>query len=142
MGKPMIKQTMGILFSVLLAWSAQAEISVEGAYVREPVPGRFMSAAFLTLKNSANENRTLVSAKADWAGLIEIHTHVHDKGVMRMRQVMELDIPAGGEVVLQPGGLHLMLFKLALPLAEQLPLSLCFKNGECIDTTAELRSLL
>jgi len=116
-------------------------LEIEDAYVREPIPGRYMSAAFLKIENESEKNRTLVSANADWAGLIEIHTHIHDNGVMRMRQLQELEIPAGEIVKLQPGGLHLMLFKLKLPLAKELALNLCFKNGECETVTAKLRSI-
>ncbi|WP_420592239.1 copper chaperone PCu(A)C [Bacterioplanoides sp.] len=116
-------------------------LEIEDAYVREPIPGRYMSAAFLKIENESEKSRTLVSANADWAGLIEIHTHIHDNGVMRMRQLQELEIPAGEIVKLQPGGLHLMLFKLKLPLAKELALDLCFKNGECETVTAKLRSI-
>lgn len=116
-------------------------LEIEDAYVREPIPGRYMSAAFLKIENESEKSRTLVSANADWAGLIEIHTHIHDNGVMRMRQLQELEIPAGEIVKLQPGGLHLMLFKLKLPLAKELALNLCFKNGECETVTAKLRSI-
>jgi len=116
-------------------------VVAEGAYVREPIPGRYMSAAFLTLKNNSAQDKILVKAEADWAGLIEIHTHLHEDGVMRMRQLNELQIPAGQSVTLQPGGLHLMLFKLDLPLENSLPLSLCFNDGQCIKTEAALKSL-
>ena len=78
---------------------------------------------------------------AEWAGLIEIHTHLHEDGVMKMRQINSLEIPGGESVVLEPGGLHLMLFKLQLPLTEPLPLTLCFDDGECQTASAELRSL-
>lgn len=118
-----------------------AALEVSGAYVREPIPGRYMSAAFMTLNNTADTDKTLVSVSADWAGIIEIHTHLHDNGVMRMRQLESLTIPAGETVSLQPGGLHLMLFKLQLPLAEPLPLTLCFDDGQCQTVSAELRSL-
>ena len=131
--------TIALMLSPVFAVADSLEI--EDAYVREPIPGRYMSAAFLKIENESEKNRTLVSANADWAGLIEIHTHLHDNGVMRMRQLKALEIPAGETVELQPGGLHLMLFKLNLPLAEALPLKLCFKNGDCETVTAKLRSI-
>lgn len=116
-------------------------LSIRGAYVREPVPGRQMSAAFMTLSNTTAQDKILTRVSADWAENIEIHTHQHDNGVMRMRQLASLTIPAGESVSLQPGGLHLMLFKLQLPLAEPLPLTLCFDDGECQTVSAEIRSL-
>jgi copper(I)-binding protein len=120
--------------------SASSQIQISNARVREPIPGRMMSAAFLTLKNTAKHTRKLVSVSAEWAGLIEIHTHLHEDGVMKMRQINSLEIPGGESVVLEPGGLHLMLFKLQLPLEDTLPMELCFSNGECIETTATLFS--
>jgi len=69
------------------------------------------------------------------------HTHIHDNGVMRMRQLPALDIPAGDTVTLQPGGLHLMLFGLQPPLPAVLPLNLCFSDGQCVAAQAELRSM-
>lgn len=134
------------VFLVLLALTGSVSVlsqplDIRDAYVREPIPGRYMSAAFMTLNNTTAQNKTLISASADWAGLIEIHTHLHDNGVMRMRQLESLTIPAGERVSLQPGGLHLMLFKLQLPLSEPLPLTLCFDDGECQTVSAELRSL-
>lgn len=146
-----IRIGLSLLFASF-AWQASAAepqasaasatgLTISSAYVREPIPGRYMSAAFMTITNTGTTARTLVSAKADWAGLIEIHTHIHDNGVMRMRQIPELNIPAQQSVTLQPGGLHLMLFKLKRPLAAELPLTLCFANGECQTTHAELRAL-
>ena len=122
--------------------SASSQIQISNARVREPIPGRMMRAAFLTLKNTAKHTRKLVSVSAEWAGLSEIHTHLHEDGVMKMRQINSLEIPGRESVVLEPGGLHLMLFKLQLPLEDTLPMELCFSNGECIETTATLFSPL
>ena len=134
------------VFLLLLGLAASGLATAQGlaasdAYVREPIPGRYMSAAFMTLSNATNQDKILTSVSADWAGIIEIHTHLHDNGVMRMRQLESLTIPAGESVSLQPGGLHLMLFKLKLPLADTLPMTLCFSDGECLTVSAELRSL-
>ena len=124
-----------------VSFAAVADVVVSDAYVRAPVPGRAMSAAFMTLTNNGSEEKVLVSANAPWADSIEIHTHMNDNGVMRMRQLQSLTIPAGESVTLQPGGLHLMLFGLQLPLGESLPLTLCFEGDECIDVQASLRSM-
>lgn len=134
-------RTLLISLMALASAATLADVTVSDAYVREPIPGKTMSAAFMRITNNGEADRVLVSASAAWAPQIEIHTHIHDNGVMRMRQIDSLTIPAGETVVLQPGGLHLMLFRLQLPLAQTLPLELCFKNGECITTEAGLRSM-
>ncbi|MDK2777845.1 MAG: copper chaperone PCu(A)C [Pseudomonadota bacterium] len=132
-----------LLAPVLMALSAAAlaDIEVSDPYVREPVPGRDMSAAFMQISNSGDSDRVLVSASAGWTSRIEIHTHIHDNGVMRMRQIESLTIPAGETVTLKPGGLHLMLFGLQPPLAQTLPLELCFKDGECMTVDARQRTM-
>ncbi len=130
------------LFSLLpLSLVAQAgdDLEITDAWVREPIPGRMMSAAYLSITNPSDSDRILTSASADWAGLIEIHTHIHEDGVMRMRQLQSLTIPAGETVTLEPGGLHLMLFRLRLPLADALDMTLCFEDDECQLISAKVR---
>jgi copper(I)-binding protein len=138
----MMKFWLGLCAIFLSSSVSAADILVTDAKVREPVPGRYMSAGFLTLKNTSDEARSLVSVKAPWAGIIEIHTHTYEDGIMKMRQLETLEIPADSSVVLKSGGLHLMLFRLQLPLADSLPMTLCFDNGDCVDTAAQLYSPL
>jgi copper(I)-binding protein len=52
----------------------------------------------------------LLSASTDVAGDAQIHeTVIGEEGTMSMRQVPRLEVPAGGELVLEPGGFHVML---------------------------------
>jgi len=134
-------KTLLLSLSLMISVTAWAEnLTVTDVRVKEPIPGRYMSAGFLTLSNSSDQDIAMISASAPWAGLIEIHTHLHENGMMKMRQLDKLVIPAGETVSLQPGGLHLMLFRLQLPLAESLPMTLCFDNDECISAQARLFS--
>lgn len=121
--------------------SAESGVSVDGAYVRMPIPGKDMSAAFMQIHNAGSESQTLVSASADWAGSIELHTHTNDNGVMRMRQVDSIAVPAGTTVTLQPGGLHLMLFGLKQPLPQMPHIELCFADQHCQTVMAELKDM-
>jgi copper(I)-binding protein len=64
---------------------------------------------------------------------VELHEMKMDGDVMRMRQVAAVDVPAGGSVALEPGGLHVMLLGLKAPLKEgdRFPMTLRFeKAGE------------
>ena len=124
------------LFS--LSVFAESSLTIEDARVRAPYPGQQMSAAYLNIINHSEFDTVLTSVNAPWAGAIEIHTHIMKEGKMRMRRLQELVIPAGETKQLEPGGLHLMLFRLQLPLAESLPLTLCFKNESCEQVTATL----
>ncbi len=136
-----LKRVCGSVLLTVASLSATAEsVLVNDPYVREPVPGRSMSAAFMTLTNTSDQAQRLVSVSAPWASSIEIHTHLHENGVMKMRQIESLEVPAGESVTLEPGGLHLMLFGLKTPLKSELPMTFCFDNSECVAHTARLFS--
>ncbi len=119
-----------LLFVPILAW---AELRAEEGYVRGLPPGQKVTAAFMTLTNSGTEDLVLTSGSSMVAEKIEFHQHSHVDGMMRMRQVPELVVPAGGELHLEPGGLHLMLIGLQQVLQEgdKVVLELCAANGGC-----------
>lgn len=90
--------------------AAQADhISVENPFAREVPPTAPASASFMTLKNSSDETIDVVAAHSDVAKVIELHTHTNDNGVMRMRKIPKIEVPANGMTQLKPGGLHIML---------------------------------
>lgn len=88
--------------------------------------------AFMVLKNTGNEDRAVISADSDVAEKVELHTHIKDGDVMKMRQVEKIDIPAGGTVKLQPGSYHVMLIGLHQPLMEGqvFDITLTLDNGD------------
>lgn len=59
------------------------------------------------------------------------HKEMKTQGMMKMRQVQAIDIPAGGSVELKPMGLHVMLFDLKDPLKNEdtFEMSLEFENA-------------
>jgi copper(I)-binding protein len=74
---------------------------------------------FLTVVNGTAQDDRIIGGSSPAAALVEIHQTIDDNGIMRMRQLADgLAIPAGGRVMLQPGGLHIMLMNLAAPLRE------------------------
>ncbi len=114
------------LISYALAASAQVEIT--GAWVRASVPGQRTAGAFMQLK-SATEAR-LVAVSSPVAKVVEIHEMKLDSGVMKMRAIDKLDLPAGKPVTLAPGGYHVMLMGVAQPLKEgdSVPLTLTIED--------------
>lgn len=134
--------TLTLLFISSLA-IAGSGIEISGAMVKKPMPGRKMSAAFMDLKNTTDKDIKLVSASATWAGKIELHTHIHDKktGTMKMREVESILIPAGKTTQLKSGGLHLMLFRLNLPLPKNPKIKLCYEKSGCETITTVLKGL-
>ena len=94
------------------------EISVNTGYIRETIPGTSISSAYMTIQNTSSKKISLIGASSDFSPRIEIHEHTMEDGMMRMRQRKSIEIPAEGEVILQPSGLHLMIFDLKKPLKE------------------------
>jgi copper(I)-binding protein len=86
---------------------------------------------FLIIRNTAAEPDKLVSASSPAAGRMELHTHIRDGDVMRMRPVHDIPVPPNGEVTLQPGGLHLMLIGLtqAMNAGQSIPVTLRFERA-------------
>ena len=99
--------------------TAQADaLTAEGAWVRAVPPGSKNSAVFLDLGNSGSTLVQVKRARSTAAGAVELHTHVDDGGVMKMRQVESLDVPGQGHLHLAPGGDHVMLIGLTADLHE------------------------
>ena len=118
---------------VLTAKLAHAQLMVVDGYVRGLPPGQSVTAAFMTLRNPANREHVVTRASTSVAEKVEFHQHSHEGGMMRMRQVPALHIPAGGELHLAPGHLHLMLIGLRQVLGEgdTVAIELCSENSDC-----------
>jgi copper(I)-binding protein len=121
------------LFAPLAALAASAadQVAVNDARARAMPKVAPASGAFLTLTNNDSVDHAVVAAECPSVKAAELHTHIHDGGVMRMRRIERIDLPAGQTVTLQPGGLHIMLIGLQqdLTAGAQLPLTLVFEDG-------------
>ena len=146
----MIKPITAILIGSLLALGLssaraqdQATIQVLDPYARAVPPGQPNSAVFLTLTNPSAQPRALVAGASPVAEVVELHTHVHEDGMMRMRRVERIEVPPGGSVNLEPGGLHLMLIGLKgnLEPGDQVDLTLSFDDGSETRVLAPVRPI-
>lgn len=127
-------------FGALAAGTAD-QVSVVDPYVRLVPPGAMATAAFMTLKNGGDKDAKLVKAATTAAKVTELHTHLNEDGVMKMRQVPAIEIKAKSETVLQPGGLHVMMIDLKGPLKEgaKVGLTLGFDDGSSKQVEAVVR---
>lgn len=112
-------------FSALSAVTDQVQV-LDG-FVRAVPPGQQVSAAFMTIHNDDMNDHKVVSATSPAAKTVELHTHTNDNGVMRMRQIPEINLPAGGDAILKPGGLHVMLIGLTQELTADKPVAVTIK---------------
>lgn len=111
------------------ASEAQAAMPGIAEATAEPEMISMVSAVYLTLANAGGVNVRLVAAESPAANVVEIHEMQMNGDVMQMRPVEGgIDLPAGGVVVLEQGGLHIMLMDLVEPLVagQAIPLTLTF----------------
>ncbi|WP_206118773.1 copper chaperone PCu(A)C [Chromobacterium fluminis] len=87
---------------------------------------------YLSLNNRGKTADKLLSASTPRAAKAELHTHLNDNGVMRMREVAGgVAVAAGQEVKFAPGSYHVMLMGLKQPLrvGDRFPLTLRFEKA-------------
>jgi copper(I)-binding protein len=90
------------------------QISVDNAWARASVGPQASSAAYFTIRNGGGAD-ALLSVSAPGANA-SLHSTAMDNGVMRMRPLEKLEVPANSTVELKPGGTHVMLMGLSQPL--------------------------
>jgi len=130
-------QSLLIIYVTLMASSTYADekaydvIQIENPFARASIPGMGMSAVFMTLKNTGQQEHLLVKAQSGVSANTELHGHVLDNGMMRMRQMAHIHIKPGQDKILKPGGLHIMLIGLTTTLTEGrgIKLKLTYDDG-------------
>jgi hypothetical protein len=111
------------------------DIVVDHPWARATVGTSRPGGAYMTLINKGKTADRLIGAESANAARVELHRSVMEGGMMRMLPVEAIDVPAGGEVDLAPGGYHLMLTGLKAPLAAgaRVPLTLVFEKAGRIE---------
>jgi copper(I)-binding protein len=119
-------------------------IAVEGAWARaaERLPDAAgastgTSAVYLVIRNRGSSPDVLKGATGDVADAVEVHRSWADNGVMRMGPAGDLEVPAGGQLVLEQGGLHVMLIGLRQDLKEGANISITLQFAIAGDVTVE-----
>jgi copper(I)-binding protein len=132
--------------ATLFASAAIAQsVTVSAPWVRGTVAGQKATGAFMEL--TSRSDAKLLSVASPVAGIVEVHEMTMDAGIMRMRAVPRLELPAGTSVKLGPGGYHVMLMDLKRQLkpGDAVPLTLRIERSdgkiETIDVRAEVRDL-
>ena len=114
----------------ITSFAAAQTVTISNPWARATVQGQKATGAFMTV--TSKENSKLVAASTPVAGIVEIHEMKMDKDVMKMSALPNgLDLPAGKAVDLKPGGFHIMLMDLKLPLNKDVavPLTLTFQDS-------------
>jgi copper(I)-binding protein len=136
-----ISRIFCLLFAMVLTGGVQAQtVEVKNPWARATVQGQKATGAFMQI--TAPAATTLIGVSTPVAGVAEIHEMKMDGDVMRMRPLPKgLELPAGKAVQLKPGGYHLMLMDLRLPLQKDttIPLTLTLRDSKGVQSTQELR---
>ncbi len=111
--------TLALLAAPALAADVKiGDLTISAPYARATPKGAEVGSAYFTLRNDGDTPEALVSVAVDFAAP-ELHQMSDKGGVMNMAELTDgLAIPAHGGVTLAPGGVHLMLTKLAHPLVK------------------------
>jgi hypothetical protein len=135
----------GLSLGLLLAATAQAQVTVKDPWIRGTVAQQSATGLFAQI-TSAQGGR-LVAGSSPVAGVVEIHEMKMEGSTMRMRAIPGLELPAGQAVELKPGGHHLMLMDLKQPLktGESVPVSLVIERAggqrETVQVQAVVRAM-
>ena len=129
----------------LVAWAQAKEFTAGALTVVDPWARASVGAvagAFLTIRNDGEADR-LVGASSEIASEAMLHESRMEGGVMEMRHVDAIVVPAHGQISLKPGGYHLMLMGLKTPLkaGDTFPLTLVFEKGGAVRVTAAVEAL-
>ena len=113
-------------------------IRLEDPFTRS-APAGGVGAFYVTIVNTGAADR-LVAVASPAAGKVELHESTMADGVMRMRGIASLAIPAGATVKLAPGGYHVMLIALTQPLTvgQSVPVTLTFEKAGAVETKASV----
>lgn len=146
-----MNRKVGIAGALVALWLlsagsiARAGVEVSGAWARATMPGQKVAGVYMQLRSDVQAR--LVGVKTDAAKTAEVHQMSHEGGVMRMRRLESLDLPAGKTVTLAPGGYHLMLLDILRPLkaGERVSVTLVLDEGGKrveLPVQAEVRSVM
>lgn len=121
----------GLLLATGAMAGAADDVTVHDPYVRLAPPNAPATGAFMVIRNNGDKDLKVVKAANPVSRVTELHTHLNEGGVMKMRPVAAIDVKAKGEAVLKPGGLHVMMIDLKAPMKEGdvVPITLTLDDG-------------
>ncbi|NPA42027.1 MAG: copper chaperone PCu(A)C [Aquificae bacterium] len=136
-------RVLALLIFIVSVGFAKPHILVEDPWVREVPPVSTMSAGFMKIINTGKEDDYLIGVESPVSEVAEIHTTIMEDGMMKMRKIEQVKIPAGQTVEFKPMGKHIMLINLKKPLkaGDKVKITLIFKKSGKITVTAPVRSM-
>ncbi|MHC8301973.1 copper chaperone PCu(A)C [Pseudomonas sp. ZS1P83] len=111
------------------------ELEIAHPWSQELPPNAPTVAAYFVIQNTGKTSDRLLSVDSPIAGIAQLHEHVMQNDLMKMQQVLSVEIPAGGNVTFAPMAYHVMLLELKdrslLSDGKRFPLTMHFeKSGD------------
>ena len=110
-----------LLLAAASASSAQefrsGDIVIANPWSRATPQGAKVGAGYLVIENRGTVPDRLLGGSVEDAARFEIHDVVVENGVMKMRELDDIELPPGGAIEAKPGGRHIMFVGLLHPLA-------------------------
>jgi iron complex outermembrane receptor protein len=132
----MFRRFIPLLAAVMVAPAVAHQYEVGKLVIGHPwsrptAAGMPMGVAYLSITNNGPGPEALLSASSPAAASVQFHQTTISEGMARMRPLTEVLIPAGATVRIEPGGIHLMLVDLKMPLesGKFVPLTLEFRTA-------------
>jgi len=130
---------------MLFAAAAQANPKLDpkldvAAWARASIPGSPNGAVYGQFTNETGKDVVIKSVSTDVAGSAMIHETVIREGMVSMKPVPSLVVPAGKSVTCKPGGCHIMLMGIKHPLTpgDTFAATLHFEDGTSMETTVKV----
>jgi len=116
------------------------DLVIDSPWARASIGTSRPAAAYMTIRNEGTESDTLLAVSTPLSGMAEVHATSTKNGVMSMGPAGPVEIQGGGNVLLAPGGLHIMMMKLkkALIKGKTVEITLAFKRSGKITVTAPI----
>ena len=132
-----------LLFSLFSGLDLQAQV-IENAWIKKPLPGLKMTAAYMLIVNPTDKELVLEKITGPDALYYEIHTHKSENGIMKMRQLKSIKIAPKSKHELKPMGDHIMVMQTnnELPNKLKTTMTLYFKGQKPKEINLEVNKSL
>lgn len=134
---------LGVLALVTSACGGGDSVEIRDAWARNSAGMQNAGAVYMTITGAGDADKLVdVAVDSSVAAMAELHeSSMDDEGTMSMQEVPQIDVPADGDVALEPGGFHVMLMQLAEPLeiGDEFTVTLTFEDAGEIEVDVEVK---
>jgi len=116
-------------------------LRISSLYIRGTIQSR-PAAGYMTIHNLGSKSDKLITVSSPMANRVKFHKTIFENNVAKMLQIPHIPLPPKSTIILKPGGIHLMVMGLKMPLAADsfFPMTLKFEVGGTINTKSRIKS--